>query len=277
MSDAKTEGNGEQGQLAEIKEIVERIEHNVDKIRSGARGDRIIQLSLSMMILIFSIVFAFLAVTLTSGVGERVYGERWVGYILGVVAAVGIFIIGFFVYKVLEEEEKKKEDIVDKNGDKDKAAGTGELAGAAVTKEAPKSEENKGTKQKSSCLSQILNKLCGPSSNGSELNEINATLKDMQRQMRMGSQPKEYTSEYIGRTVDSIEEKLDEMKDAMKRGRQIASAESIIAVGGGFVIALMIAGNTTNRMDLSWAAVGVLVVTVGYAVLISICSRPKQR
>jgi hypothetical protein len=83
-------------------------------------------------------------------------------------------------------------------------------------------------------------------------------LKLERTKMEKEETAKTYTLESIGKEVDKIEKKLDEWK-------LTATAQTIIGVGSGSVIALMIAGNTTNNMGLNWAAVAVLIMTVVYA------------
>ncbi len=110
MSDGKIEENGEQKQLGKIKEIVERIETSVSKIEGGIddkmKRERRIQVSLMVMVFVVSTLLVFLSVTLTSGAGERVYGERWSGYIFTAFAVAGTGSVTFVVYKLWTMDQK---------------------------------------------------------------------------------------------------------------------------------------------------------------------------
>jgi hypothetical protein len=115
MGDGKTEGNEEQGQLGEIKAIVKRIETNVhgieDVIEKKMKREREIQIIFAIMMFVFSALLVFLSVTLTSGVGERVYGERWAGIIFTLFTVGELIVLTFFVYKVFVVKEKTEENV----------------------------------------------------------------------------------------------------------------------------------------------------------------------
>jgi len=80
-----------------------------------------------------------------------------------------------------------------------------EQAKAASAEEKPeRSAKNEPTKI-GAWFSQLLNRLYTPCTKGSELSAINTTLKDILEEIRKGGKPKEYTLEYIAKTVDRIE------------------------------------------------------------------------
>lgn len=148
-----------------------------------------------------------------------------------------------------------------------KSAEAGELPGAAGAEKAPESEENIGTKQKSSCLSHIVNKLCVRFPNGSELREINATLKDMLEEMKKGKEPKKYEENYVPITVERIEKTVKEIDKRTKRQGKVSGGVFVYGVG----LTLGIAGYTLYMQgganDASKAAGAVLMlVGTGFAI-----------
>jgi hypothetical protein len=113
MSDGKIEENGEQGQLGEIKAMVESIKEKVDKIEGGVNGikdkmrrERWIQVGLPLMVFVLSTLLVFLSVTLTSGEGERVYGERWSGYIFTFFVVVELGFVALWLRLLLPFNQK---------------------------------------------------------------------------------------------------------------------------------------------------------------------------
>jgi hypothetical protein len=103
-----------------------------------------------------------------------------------------------------------KEDIVDTN-ELAKPAAPVESPTTVGTKEAPKTGEKKETRQKSRCFSEMLNRLCSLSLRGTELSEINATLKKILEEMRAGKEPKKYDDKFVPMTVEAIDARVKQM------------------------------------------------------------------
>jgi hypothetical protein len=126
---------------------------------------------------------------------------------------------------------------VDKNdaSKQAEASGSPEAAGQI---EAPKAEEKKEPKKKSSCLSDVMNKLYRLCSRENELREMKATLKDILWEIRKDGTKKKYEIDDVGATTDRIEEAIREMRDEIDKqgrsaryGRWNALSFSLYAIG----------------------------------------------
>ena len=70
------------------------------------RRERWIQVGLPLMVFVLSTLLVFLSVTLTSGEGERVYGERWSGYIFTFFVVVELGFVALWLRLLLPFNQK---------------------------------------------------------------------------------------------------------------------------------------------------------------------------
>jgi len=128
--------------------------------------------------------------------------------------------------------------------------------------EAKATAKTKEGKQKSNCLSRMLNKVCGTSSNGSEIREISATLKDILAEMKEAKEPKTYDPNYVAKTVEKIGKTVDEIDKRTKRQGKINRGIYVYGVGlalgiAGFMSLMRNATNETNTIT------GIALVVIG--------------
>jgi hypothetical protein len=109
---------------------------------------------------------------------------------------------------------------------------------AAKLREKIEPKKNEEVKKKSSCFSDMMNKLCRLCSKDNELKEMKAMLKDILWEMRKDGEKKKYEIDDVGATTARIEEAIREMRDEINKqgrsaryGRWNAVSFSLYAMG----------------------------------------------